>query len=64
MRKIFFLALLSFTLHTTTEASARMWLRESAVSPDGKSIAFVWRGDIYIVPSTGGEARQLTTDAA
>lgn len=64
MRKLFTTALLSFTLLSVTEASARMWLRESAVSPDGKSIAFVWRGDIYIVPSTGGEARQLTTDAA
>ena len=29
-------------------------------SPDGRSIAFVYEHDIWIVPTAGGEARQLT----
>lgn len=41
-----------------------LWLRFSAISPDGKTIAFSYKGDIYTVPSAGGEARQLTTNSA
>ncbi|MCH7558405.1 MAG: PD40 domain-containing protein [Planctomycetes bacterium] len=33
---------------------------EPALSPDGSMLAFVWRGDIWFVPSEGGVARQLT----
>ncbi len=43
---------------------APLWLRKNAVSPDGSSIAFAWQGDIYVVPSTGGLARQITTNPA
>lgn len=31
-----------------------------ALSPDGKQLAFDWNGDVWIAPSSGGEARQLT----
>lgn len=31
-----------------------------ALSPDGKTIAFGWNGDIWAVPVEGGAARQLT----
>ena len=34
------------------------------VSPDGKQIAFDLLGDIYVIPSTGGEAKALTTGVA
>jgi len=33
---------------------------DPALSPDGSMLAFVWRGDIWLVPSEGGVARQLT----
>ena len=33
---------------------------DPALSPDGSMLAFVWRGDIWLVPSQGGVARQLT----
>jgi len=33
---------------------------DPALSPDGSKLAFVWRGDIWIVPSEGGIAKQLT----
>lgn len=46
------------------EASAQKWLRWSAISPDGKNIAFSSYGDIYVVPVEGGQARQLTANTA
>lgn len=38
-----------------------LWLRDVRISPDGKTIAFTYKGDIYTVPVNGGQARQLTT---
>lgn len=40
------------------------WLRWCSISPDGKQIAFTYCGDIYTVPVSGGEARQLTANMA
>lgn len=37
---------------------------EPGISPDGSEIAFASGGDIWSVPSTGGEARLLVSDAA
>ena len=45
-------------VHAQDEA---LWLRDSAISPDGSTIAFTYQGDIYTVAATGGEARQITT---
>lgn len=39
-------------------------LAEPGISPDGAEIAFVSGGDIWTVPSTGGEARLLVAHAA
>jgi Tol biopolymer transport system component/C-terminal processing protease CtpA/Prc len=41
-----------------------LWLRNSAISPDGATIAFTYKGDIYTIPYSGGEARQITSNAA
>ena len=41
-----------------------MWIRRNAISPDGSSIAFSYKGDIYTVPAKGGKATQLTTNSA
>ena len=40
------------------------WLRYPAISPDGQTIAFTYRGDLYRVSSQGGEAMPLTTHTA
>ncbi len=37
-----------------------LWLRYPAISPDGQTILFNYKGDIYSVPSAGGDARPLT----
>lgn len=44
--------------------SAPKWLRYPAISPDGKQIAFTYKGDIYLVPSNGGVATPLTFHSA
>lgn len=36
------------------------WLRFPSISPDGKTIAFSYHGDIHTVPSSGGVATVLT----
>ena len=45
-------------------AEAPLWLRNTALSPDGKTIAFTYKGDIYTVGVAGGKAQRLTTDPA
>lgn len=42
-------------------ADTPLWLRYPALSPDGQTIAFSYKGDIYTVPTAGGKATQLTT---
>src|SRR5687767_2168198 len=37
-----------------------LWLRYPAISPDGKSVLFAYKGDIWTVPSTGGNAIPMT----
>jgi tricorn protease len=37
-----------------------LWLRYPAISPDGKTIAFSFRGHIFTVPAAGGLAMPLT----
>lgn len=40
------------------------WNRYPAISPDGTTIVFTYRGDLYRVPVTGGTAVPLTTHLA
>lgn len=45
----------------TVTAATPLWLRDVQISPDGKTIAFTYKGDIFTVPAAGGEAKRLTT---
>ena len=36
-----------------------LWMRYPAISPDGKTIAFGYKGDLYRVDATGGTAVPL-----
>lgn len=42
------------------DAQSPLWLRNTAISPDGETIAFTYKGNIWTVPVSGGEARQIT----
>jgi tricorn protease len=41
-----------------------LWMRYPAISPDGKSIVFSYKGDLYKVNSSGGDAYPLTLHEA
>lgn len=45
-------------------AAPRPSFAEPAISPDGREIAFVSGGDIWAVPSAGGDARVLVSNSA
>lgn len=40
------------------------WARYPAISPDGETIAFTYKGNLFSVPNAGGVARQLTYHSA
>ena len=40
------------------------WMRYPTLSPDGATVAFTYRGDLYRVPASGGAATQLTQHPA
>jgi Tol biopolymer transport system component len=41
-----------------------LWLRSAAISPDGQTICFAYKGDLFTISASGGQARQLTSNAA
>lgn len=43
------------------QAITPLWMRDVQISPDGKEIAFCYKGDIYKVSVQGGAASRLTT---
>ncbi|MDE6860321.1 MAG: peptidase S41 [Duncaniella sp.] len=45
----------------TGMAVTPLWLRDVKISPDGSRIAFTYKGDIYTVPTAGGNALRLTS---
>ena len=60
-----FLILIAFIAALAIKAQeAPLWMRYSAISPNGKEIVFSYKGDIFKVPVTGGRAIQLTTHVA
>lgn len=55
---------LMFIAMTAKATENPLWMRFPAISPDGKTIAFSYKGDIYTVAAEGGSAHQLTTNSA
>ena len=57
----------AFLLLMTTSSWAQtnpLWMRYPSISPNGKTIAFNYMGDIYKVDTKGGEATRLTSNTA
>ncbi len=64
-KKIFLLAIaLAFSLFGTAQTMPALWLRYPTISPDGKTIVFSFKGDLYKVATSGGMATSLTTNPA
>src|ERR1700743_1233350 len=56
-----FMAVMACLFFVTAHAQENpLWMRYPAISPDGQTILFSYKGDIYSVPSGGGQAHPLT----
>jgi len=64
MKKIVIAIALGIAAPYAAADDAPLWLRNSAISPDGRTIAFTYRGDIFRVDAAGGRAVQLTSNPA
>ncbi|QNA44161.1 S41 family peptidase [Lacibacter sediminis] len=64
MKKIILFALIAFGFSFHSFAQSPTWLRYPSISPDGKTIVFTYKGDLYKVASAGGSATPLTLHEA
>ena len=64
MRRIITTLLLVGSMLGLKAQEIPLWVRYNAISPDGQTLAFCYKGDLFTVPVTGGEARQLTSNRA
>ena len=63
MKKTLIFAALTLSLSVAAQTNP-LWMRHTSISPDGQTIAFSYKGDVFTVPASGGQARQLTSNAA
>lgn len=65
IKKLFFItAFFAIATQSLLGAETPLWLRYSAISPDGTTLVFQYKGDIFKVDATGGEAIALTSNPA
>lgn len=62
--KLILTGILILVLSGLNAQESALWMRYPSISPDGKTIAFSYKGDIYTVSSEGGRATQVTTHPA
>ncbi|MBD8488902.1 PD40 domain-containing protein [Echinicola sp. CAU 1574] len=60
MKQLLTLLFLFITTAISQAQTSPKWIRYPTISPDGKNIAFTYKGNLYRVPSDGGNALQLT----
>lgn len=63
IRKLLVIGLSCFGLTAAAQTNP-LWLRYPSISPDGKTIVFGYKGDIYRVDAAGGTAVPLTIHEA
>ena len=63
-KRIILLSALSLLGSLAMAQETPLWIRRNAISPDGQTLAFSYKGDIWTVPVSGGQARQLTSHRA
>lgn len=61
IRRIIMMAAAGLALPAAAQSVTPLWLRDVKISPDGSEILFAYKGDIWKVPSKGGDAVRLTT---
>lgn len=64
MKKILFSCAAILLAASSYAQDNALWLRNPAISPDGKTIVFGYKGDIYRVDANGGVAVPLTIHEA
>ncbi|HLO38016.1 MAG TPA: hypothetical protein VK173_05995, partial [Lacibacter sp.] len=64
MKKIILSVLIAFGFSFSLFAQTPTWLRYPSISPDGKTIVFTYKGDLYKVAAAGGTATPLTLHEA
>lgn len=62
-KQVFAIAASLFSVAAMAQNSP-LWMRFPAISPDGQTVAFSYKGDLWTVPVNGGQAHQLTTNPA
>ncbi len=64
MKKILIITIVSLFAFNLFAQKNPLWLRYPAISPDGKTIAFEYKGDIYKISVNGGTATAITQNDA
>jgi tricorn protease len=65
LQKIFLAVAIFSTLSGhTQESTPLLWIQQPAISPDGQWIAFEYKGNLFKVNATGGQAVPLTINTA
>ncbi len=64
MKRILLALIAPLAAVSTMAQTNPLWMRFPAISPDGKTVAFSYKGDIWTVAANGGQARQITTNPA
>ncbi|TDT45625.1 C-terminal processing protease CtpA/Prc [Maribacter spongiicola] len=64
MKYSFLTAIAVCLTYVCTAQTNPQWARYPSISPDGTTIAFTYKGNLFTVPSDGGVAKQLTYHSA